>query len=235
MVSSATFAVKINCMETLTFVNWLPERLKKPLPGRVAQNRMSSKKRIRELLSVVSSGDEHVAGVLLLLYPNHGKLTTVLMQRTQYDGVHSGQISFPGGKREMIDETILDTALREAKEEIGINPAGIRLLGTLSTLYIPPSNFLVTPVVGFCARRPDFQLEPSEVESLLEIDVDQLTRPGIIQHKEVILSNGLSLEVPSYYIDQKIIWGATAMILSEFLELIGEWLSKSENSALNYL
>jgi 8-oxo-dGTP pyrophosphatase MutT (NUDIX family) len=222
-------------MESLTFVSWLPERLKQPLPGRAAQNRMSSKKRIRELLSVVSSGDEHVAGVLLLLYPDNGKLSTVLMQRPQYDGVHSGQISFPGGKREMHDETILDTALREAKEEIGIQPSNIRLLGTLSTLYIPPSNFLVTPVVGFCARRPDFHLEPSEVESLVEIELDQLIGPGIIQHKEVILGNGLSLEVPSYYIDQKIIWGATAMILSEFLELVREWLSREENKSLNYL
>lgn len=222
-------------MDTLTFVNWLPERLKKPLPGRVAQNRMSSKKRIRELLSVVSTGDEHVAGVLLLLYPEKQKLSTVLMQRPQYDGVHGGQISLPGGKREPDDDTIFDTALREAQEEIGIVQANVRLLGTLSTLYIPPSNFLVTPVVGYCARRPDFRSEPSEVEAIIELELEKLMEPGAIQHKEVKTGRGIALEVPSYYINQKIIWGATAMILSEFLELAQEWLSGGEERDLNYL
>lgn len=222
-------------MDTLTFVNWLPERLKHPLPGRVAQNRMSSKKRIRELLNVINSGDEHVAGVLLLLYPDKKKLSTVLMQRPQYDGVHGGQISLPGGKREPDDETIIDTALREAQEEIGIVPANVRLLGTLTTLYIPPSNFLVTPVVGYCPRRPDFRSEPSEVEAIIELEVEKLLEPDAIQHKEVKTGLGLSLEVPSYYIHQKIIWGATAMILSEFLELVQEWLSDGDDKNLNYL
>jgi 8-oxo-dGTP pyrophosphatase MutT (NUDIX family) len=209
-------------MEFEKFVVLLEQRLGKPLPGRSAQLKMSSLARIQQLLRFSAPEDAIPSSVLLLLYPFEGTIGLVLMLRPEYSGIHSGQISLPGGKFEETDESLIYTALREAHEEIGIDPIKVQIIGQLTEIYIPPSNFMVTPIVGYHVSRPDFIADPNEVSRIIEIRLDELLDPRNRQMKKIKLSIGLSIKAPSYCINGNIIWGATAMILSEFREIVSE-------------
>jgi len=210
-------------MEFAKFVVLLENRLQKSLPGRSAQLKMSSLGRIQELMGFSPSEDVKQSSVLILFYPIGRKIYLVLMLRPEYPGVHGGQISLPGGKFEETDESLIYTALREAYEEIGINPMKVQIIGQLTEMYIPPSNFLVTPIVGYQSSQPQFVAEPKEVASMIEIQLDDLLDEKNRQMKRMKLSLGFSLMVPSYCIHGHIIWGATAMILSELKEIVGEF------------
>lgn len=203
----------------------LEQRLKKPLPGRNAQLKMASMVRIQKMIKSGVPKNAIQSSVLILLYPHLDTIGMVLMLRPQYQGIHSGQISLPGGKAEHADKDSRDTALRESKEEIGINPTQIKLLGKLTDLYIPPSNYLVSPYIGYQESHPKFHPDPAEVAKIIEITLDELLDSRNIRKKRVKLVFGLSLTVPAFYIDHNIIWGATAMILSEFRELFLEALN----------
>jgi len=209
-------------MEFANFILLLEDRLAKSLPGKAAQLKMSSLARIQELMNLTPSLDANQSSVLILLYPLESKIGLVLMLRPEYKGVHSGQISLPGGKFEETDESLIYTALREAKEEIGIDPTQVQIIGQLTEMYIPPSHFLVTPVVGFQASRPQFTADPKEVARIIEIKLDDLLDEKNVQMKKMKLRLGITLKVPSFFIDGNIIWGATAMILSELKEVINE-------------
>ncbi|MFZ4523295.1 MAG: NUDIX hydrolase [Bacteroidales bacterium] len=204
------------------FIVLLEQRLRGPLPGKSAQLKMSSLVRIQELMKFSQPEDAMQSSVLILLYPQQESIGLVLMLRPEYKGVHSGQISLPGGKYEDSDESLIFTALREANEEIGIDPGQVQIIGQLTDLYIPPSNFIVNPVVGYQASRPQFTADPSEVARLIEISLEELLDDSNRQMKKMKLSMGLSIKVPSYYINGDVIWGATAMILSEFREIVSE-------------
>jgi 8-oxo-dGTP pyrophosphatase MutT (NUDIX family) len=209
-------------MEFKKFVVLLEDRLSRPLPGRSAQLKMSSLARIQELMRFSPPEDARQSSVLILLYPLEGSIGLVLMLRPEYGGVHSGQISLPGGKFEETDESLIYTALRESQEEIGIDPGQVQIIGQLTEMYIPPSNFQVTPVVGYQSSRPVFTADPKEVAKIIEIRLDDLLDEKNRQMKNMKLSLGFSLKVPSYFINNNIIWGATAMILSEFREIVAE-------------
>ena len=209
-------------MDFREFIILLEKRLQKPLPGRSSQLKMSSLTRIRELMSLPTPEDATQSSVLILLYPLERKIGLVLMLRPEYKGVHSGQISLPGGKFEETDESLIYTALREAKEEIGIDPTQVQIIGQLTEMYIPPSHFLVAPIVGFQASRPQFTADPKEVARIIEIKLDDLLDEKNVQMKKMKLRLGITLKVPSFFIDGNIIWGATAMILSELKEVIKE-------------
>jgi 8-oxo-dGTP pyrophosphatase MutT (NUDIX family) len=142
------------------------------------------------------------------------------MKRTEYPGVHSGQISFPGGGREPGDTDIVDTALRETEEEIGIKKESITTIGTLTDLYIPPSNFLVTPVIGYINERPVFHPDPEEVDEVVEVALEKIMDTNTKQEKEITIFPDIKIKVPSYYTNGHVIWGATAMMLSELIEII---------------
>ncbi len=157
------------------------------------------------------------AAVMILMYPHRESVFMVLIKRNEYDGPHSGQVSFPGGAEEAGDRTLEHTALRETREELGISEE-IRVLGTLTPLHIPVSNFFVTPVVGFTGARPAFHPDPSEVQYLIEVPVHSLLDPDNRQ-TETVLRHGTSIEAPYYRAGNDKIWGATAMIMSEFLQL----------------
>jgi len=160
------------------FIIALEHRLQRPLPGRAAQLRMTSLARLHRLLNGSVPDDARLSSVLILLYPDHEAIAFPLMLRPEYRGVHSGQISLPGGKSEETDESIVYTALREAREEIGIDAGQVQVIGRLTEMYIPPSNFLVTPVVGFLPVRPVFRPDPGEVVRILEATLGELTDPA---------------------------------------------------------
>lgn len=191
--------------------------LQRPLPGLAAQIKLAPAYRLPGLRNDPPA-DARPAGVLILLYPHGGEWRFPLMQRVEDGLTHSGQISLPGGSQEA-GESIRETALREACEEIGAACAEVEALGQLTPIYIPPSNFLVTPTVGWVDQRPDFRLESREVRELIEVPLAALFDPQVIKREPWQL-RGAQVEVPFYQIGPHKVWGATAMILSEFSMLL---------------
>ncbi|NPV67885.1 MAG: CoA pyrophosphatase [Anaerolineae bacterium] len=154
------------------------------------------------------------AAVLVPVYPADDGLTTVLIRRAPDPGVHSGQIGFPGGALEPGDGSPVAAALREAYEEIGLLPAAVRVLGELAAVYIPPSGFVVTPVLGVLAERPAFHPNPTEVVGLLELPLADLLDDARKREQEMILA-GVRCRVPYYDVAGQVVWGATALMLAE--------------------
>jgi 8-oxo-dGTP pyrophosphatase MutT (NUDIX family) len=198
----------------------LKEKLAGPLPGLASQLKMAGMKRFIRDGKLEAPSNVRKGGVLALFYPHEGKIFIVFMKRTEYPGVHSGQISFPGGGSEAEDADIIATALREAEEEIGVMRTTVEPIGMLTDLYIPPSNFLVTPVVGYTAERPYFTADPEEVDQIIEIELSNLMDPSSRQEREISLFPAVKITVPCFYVSGHVIWGATAMMLSELIELI---------------
>lgn len=165
------------------------------------------------------SAGPRLSGVLLLLYCADDELHLVLTRRPDYDGVHSGQVSFPGGRHEP-PEMLDTTALRETHEEIGILPSDVELLGGLTPLFVVPSNFEVHPFVGRYtgAGRPLFVPDVREVAAILEVPLRLLLDPATRVEESMELRGGLRLRVPCFRVGQHVVWGATAMMLSEFVE-----------------
>ena len=191
----------------------LAQALRRPLPGAVAQDRMAPRPRRSGAGSAVGTLRE--AAVLLLLYPADGAVRLVLTRRADTVANHRSQISLPGGATEG-DEPAVTTALRETEEELGVSPRGVRVLGALSDLHVFASGFLVHPVVGWAAIRPAFRPDAREVAEVLEAPAADL--PGFARSETWSWSDG-EREVPFYLIGGHKVWGATAMILSEFLDL----------------
>lgn len=161
------------------------------------------------------------AGVLLLIHIRQEVLHTILIERvTHQKDKHSGQISLPGGKLEPCDESLEACALREAREEIGLSTDEVKVLGRLSDLYIPVSGFLVTPVVAMINELSDLSPHPDEVAGIMQVPLPILFSEGIRRIKDLELGNGVRLHnVPYFDIYGKIVWGATAMMLNEFIEI----------------
>ena len=204
----------------LKFTELLSQRLAEDLPGIDKQLLMAPANRENDIRKGLHNSGAIKSSVLILIFPNDGLLKTVVMLRPSYNGLHSGQISLPGGKWEITDVDMAATALRETQEEIGVDPSTIRLLGALSPLYIPPSNYIVFPYIGLVDSKPNFLIDPFEVQELIEINLVDLLNKNTATHRKVILNDGTSFEVPCYAFGEVIIWGATAMILSEFAELL---------------
>ena len=204
----------------ISIVEKLKEQLKKTLPGLDAQLLMASDVRFKFSDIEVKQRDAKRSSVLILLYPINNCIHIVLIQRPTYAGVHSGQISFPGGQFEESDKNPVDTALREASEEVGINADEVRIIGQLTNLYIPPSNYLVTPVIGFTDEHPLFQLQASEVKNIIETPLINFLKKETIKSTTIRLENGMSFETPYYDIKGNVVWGATAMMMSEFVVIL---------------
>lgn len=196
-----------------------------PLPGIDGQIKMAPALMPHRASRWEVPDDCREAGVLVLLYPvcaggnAKPKLHVALIRRTEYPGVHSGQISFPGGRRES-GESRQDTALRETFEEIGVAPEQVTVMGQLSRLYIPPSNFCIYPFVAGCVRRPVFQLDDREVAELVEAPLG-LFFDNVFYKEEIRqIQNYGPRRVPYFAVMGHKVWGATAMILSEFVTLL---------------
>lgn len=199
-------------------------RLTQPLPGRDAQMRMAFSQRAIALKQNPYHPDNaRIACVSLLLWQNKLDWHTVLIQRTQNpNDRHSGQVSFPGGKQDNTDESLVHTALREVEEEIGIPPSQIEILGALTDLYIPISNFIVHPFVGVLTGDPQFFPQPGEVDNILTPSIRHFQEAKNKDFKELVVGTGVLLkDVPCFLVEERAVWGATAMIMSEFLDILG--------------
>ncbi|HUU39066.1 MAG TPA: CoA pyrophosphatase [Candidatus Desulfaltia sp.] len=204
--------------ETRDRLKILEQRLRGPKPGLVSQLKMVPGHR-HEDKTYQEVGDScHKAGVLVLLYPWNDRLHIVLTRRTSSVAHHQAQISFPGGHQDS-HESVLETALREAEEEIGVSPLSVRILGELTPLYVPPSNYCIYPVVAAAESRPDFHPSPHEVAEVLEVPLDHLYDTRNVQ-REVWRLRDLDVRVPFYIFRGHKVWGATAMIMAELLDLI---------------
>lgn len=201
------------------FINILTAEILKGLPGTEIQWQMASSDRMIRDFPRSPGNDARVAAVLILLYPHNGSVFTVLMQRHDYNGVHGGQISLPGGKQEPQDKNIIQTAMREAYEETGVDPENISVIGTLTPLFIPVSNIVVTPVVGWTKEKPVFVHQQEEVVFLFDTDIKKLLDPDIVKTKQMEIK-GEMMGVRYFDYEGHVIWGATAMILHELLTII---------------
>jgi len=190
--------------------------LKEPLPGRLGQFAMAPQPVDEQRFLPVVREDHRKGAVLMLFYPDESGAFVPFIKRPDYDGVHSGQVALPGGKMDPGDLDLSFTALREAKEEIGVDPSKIELLGKLTEVYIPPSNFLVSPFIGITFEKPVFQPDPVEVARIISCPVPTLLDKNIRKMGRVKASSGLNITTPYFDIEQEMVWGATAMMLSEF-------------------
>ena len=214
-------------MDLRTFLSLKTNLIEIPLPGLDAHSLLAPSYRISDLKKInYNIVNSKIAAVLILLFPSpNGQLNLVLIERSKYPGIHSGQISFPGGKYENQDNELWETALREANEEIGIQKADIKYVMSLSNIFIPPSNFLVTPFLSYSISNLTFIPHKSEVSKIIELPVNDLLKIKVSQKRLKTMFKE-SVEVPCFNYNQNIIWGATSMILSELKIIIQNALAK---------
>lgn len=200
-------------------IEQIERALRQPLPGLAAMVRMAPIP--RPLAPPTPDHRPREGGVLILLYPQGpgGELHLVLTRRTDTVGTHRGQISLPGGSVDPDDLSTAHTALREACEEIGVCEIDLRLLGDLTPLYIPPSDFRIYPHVAYVPRRPDFHVQPDEVAELLEPPLSHFLGEAHTD-LETWPVQGESRQVPFYWVQGHKVWGATAMVLAELAAVV---------------
>ena len=193
-----------------------------PLPGEESQIKMSPPYRLKLIeLQKEKMKSAKKAGVMALFYPdeNH-KTKLVLILRKKYEGVHSAQVGFPGGKFDDEDKSLEYTALQETYEEVGVPIETIDVLKSLTPMYIPPSNFTVYPFFGVLHKMPNFIKQEEEVEAIIEVLLSHLLDKKSVISTSVPTSYKVNIEVPAFQLNEHIVWGATAMMLSELKDLL---------------
>lgn len=205
-------------------IPFLKSRLRNNLPGKDAQLRMAPKPIAEGPHRQLTPNSTAIpSSVLILLFPNENEDWELLLTLRSNDIDHGGQISFPGGRAEA-DETTTETALREAHEEVGIDPQQINTIGKLSKLFISHSNTQVTPVIGYMPASTHFIANPDEVEEIFTVELDSLiTKKNLIEEQWKL--QDYKYKVPYWDVHHVPLWGATAMMLNEFLDLYREYLS----------
>jgi len=190
------------------------------LPGEEAHSEASPVERQRYLEQYGLPEDFREAAVMVWVVPRGKQAAVVLIKRSPDPGIHGGQISFPGGKKEEEDSDFFRTALRETSEEVGASPSEIELIRPLSTLYIPPSNFMVYPYLAFSTREQKLSPDLTEVDQILYLPLNYLMDDGNFRRRPVRARYGRLPEVQTLPLGEHIIWGATLMILSELRFLL---------------
>ena len=199
-----------------------------PLPGALAHAQAAPIGRMKMLEQWNKAFKApQIAAVLILMYPKDKQTHFVCIKRNTYPGVHSAQISFPGGKFDEADTDLSATALRETFEEIGVRVSSSNIMRQLTELYIPPSNFLVTPFLALSENEICFTPDKSEVDRILEIPLKDILSNNYLTSRKIKTSYALSIEVPGWEIQGEFIWGATAMMLSEVKACINKVLASS--------
>ncbi len=203
------------------FLKYAPKILNVELPATDAHLKMVPPNR-KELIDNVDFTliTPKKAAVMMLFYPKKNQTHLALILRTSYNGVHSSQIAFPGGKVEEHDFDLKQTALRETHEEIGIHPSSIQVIRAFTEVYIPPSNFMVYPFLGYSHEELEFDLQEDEVAGIVEFPLVDFMNDGILKTMRIKTSYQESIEVPGFQLNEHFIWGATAMMLSELKETI---------------
>jgi len=203
------------------FKEALKDRLKYPLPGERSYEMMQPRAKNGLKMNFNYKTSPKPGAVLIAFYPESEKIFFPLIQRPEYDGVHSGQIGLPGGKKEEEDQDLYETALRESWEEIGLQQESVEILGSLSEFYVSASNHVILPVIGYVNNRPGFVPDHIEVEEVIEAPLAQLTDKNFHKTKDMDV-RGFPLITPYFEIQGKVVWGATAMMLSELYTVIKE-------------
>ena len=208
-------------MDFQEFLKYVPKLMEVVLPATEAHLKMVPLDRIQSISNLNIEGkNPKSAAVMMLFYPKNGRTHLVLIVRNSYEGVHSAQIAFPGGKYEVEDITFEKTALRETYEEIGIHPDSMEIIRPFTHLYIQPSNFLVYPFLGICKNEIIFIPDTSEVADIIELPLSVFLAEDVVVSVMISTSYANNILVPAFKIEDHIIWGATAMMLSELKEVL---------------
>ena len=204
-----------------TFINFVPKIIQENLLGSIAHEKMAPLERLALLNEIdLDKINPKKAAVMMLFYPKNNVTHLVLILRNKYSGVHSSQIAFPGGKFENFDASLTITALRETEEEIGIPSSAINIVKAFTEIYIPPSNFIVYPFLGFSKEELIFKPDPSEVAGVVEVSLSEFLNENNVMIKKMDTSYSKAIDVPVFKIEDHIVWGATAMMLNELKEVL---------------
>ncbi|MEL1254449.1 CoA pyrophosphatase [Flavobacterium sp. DGU38] len=208
-------------MDFQDFLQHLPNIIPAELPAEKAHVKMAPLERVQLMKNLdLSTKNPRIAAVMMLLYPKNKKTHLILIVRNAYNGVHSSQIAFPGGKYETSDADFQETALRETHEEIGISAEKIEIIKQFTPMYIPPSNFLVHPFLGISSQELSFYPDIREVADIIELPLSVFLNDEIIIEATLSTSYADNISVPAFNIQNHMVWGATAMILSELREVL---------------
>ena len=202
------------------FFSALQKRISENLPGETAQYRMSPRARISTADYLKQNPTHRSSAVLLPLFPYEGTIYTMLIRRPSYDGMHSGQLALPGGKADEGDGSLTFTAIREMEEEVGIKIPEASILGALSPVYIPVSNFLVQPFAAQLSEKPTWIPDKHEVDAIIEFPLAHLLDKTVKDRRRITIGKNMFIDAPCYIVDGQVLWGATAMIFSELECLI---------------
>lgn len=214
-------------MDFQQFLLHLPNIIPAVLPAEKAHVKMAPSERVKELQNIdLSAKNPRVAAVMMLFYPKNDMPHIILIVRNTYKGVHSSQIAFPGGKYEESDTDFKQTALRETEEEIGIASHKIEVVKKFTPLYIPPSNFMVHPYLGVASEPLTFYPDPREVADIIELSLTDFLEDTIVSETVLSTSYANNISVPAFRIQNHVVWGATAMMLSELREVLQDSLKK---------
>jgi len=203
-------------------IQQIKQRIKQELPGQVSHLKMAPANRIHELKNQEKKIlNAQKSAVMLLLFNEQNKLKVIFIRRSFYVGIHAGQIAFPGGRYEDFDIEIKNTALREIEEEIGLHSENIEVIGRISDIYVPPSNFLISVFVGYLPQKPQYKIDEREVNEIIEIELSEFFKEDSIIEKEFIVpSTNSKVLAPYYKVGNIELWGASAMVMCEFLDII---------------
>jgi 8-oxo-dGTP pyrophosphatase MutT (NUDIX family) len=203
------------------FLEYVPKLMEVTLPATEAHFKMAPLERIESMKNLkLETKNPKTAAVMMLFYPKNGRTHLVLIVRNSYQGIHSAQVAFPGGKYEPRDQIFENTALRETHEEIGIHPDSIEIKKAFTRLYIQPSNFMVYPFLGICKEEIVFIPDANEVADIIELPLSVFLGDDIIVSVNLSTSYADNIMVPAFKINEHIVWGATAMMLSELKEVL---------------
>ncbi len=212
-------------MEFAEFLSIVPKITKETLPATDAHLIMAPPERADVIRNIdKATYNPREAAVLMLFYPRNEQTNLALILRNSYKGLHSSQVAFPGGKVETFDKSLCQAALRETHEEIGIAPSIINVVRAFTELFIPPSNFIVHPFLGFSNEELIFDPDPSEVAGLIEFPVTDFLSDKTVVQNRMATAYSESVVVPTFKIGDHFVWGATAMIMSEVKEVMKKLL-----------
>jgi len=208
-------------MDFDAFLKFVPKIKQEILPAEIAHEKMAPLERMEIMKNLdLEAANPRNAAVMMLFYPKNKQAHLVLIVRNSYPGVHSSQIAFPGGKSELYDDSLEQTALRETFEEVGIPVEKITVVRAFSKVYIPPSNFMVFPFLGYSTEELNFIPDPAEVAGIIELSLEDFLNDKNVIVKRMATSYTEDINVPSFKVGGHIVWGATAMLMSELKDVL---------------